>query len=133
VTAAALAAITLLALGRWRLRSEHATPAGVVPVLALAVLLSPIAWDHYWVLMFPAFLFLALARDRGRWARWVFWAALILTSGFSRATVGVHGLSIARTLSVFTWAGLGLLAATLVIHARAMPVPRATARADEPL
>lgn len=110
--------LTLWATGPWRVRDERATPAGIVAVLALAVLLSPIAWDHYWVLMFPAFLFLALSWEGVPWTRWVFWAALILTSGFSRATVGVHGLTVARTLSVFTWSGILLLAATLLLQER---------------
>jgi alpha-1,2-mannosyltransferase len=114
--ALSLATVTLIATGPWRIRSERATPIGLVPVLALAVLLSPIAWDHYWVLMFPAFLFLALSRDRAAWVPWVFWVAAILTSGFSRATVGVQGLSVARTLSVVTWGGLVLLAATLILQ-----------------
>jgi alpha-1,2-mannosyltransferase len=114
--ASALAALTLLVSSPWRVRSERAAPAGIAAVLGLAVVLSPIAWDHYWVLMFPAFLLLTLAREGHPWTRWVFWPALILTSGFSRATVGVHGLSVARALSVFTWAGLLLLAATLILQ-----------------
>lgn len=121
-------ALTLWATGPSRVRDERATPAGIVAVLALAVLLSPIAWDHYWVLMFPAFFFLAASWDRAPWTRWVFWAALILTSGFSRATVGVHGLSIARTLSVFTWSGILLLSATLLLQERLTRAPRP----DEP-
>ncbi len=118
-----LVALTLLATGPWRVRDERATPAGIVAMVTLAVLLSPIAWDHYWVLMFPAFLFLALSWEVGPWTRWAFWTALILTSGFSRATVGVHGLSIARTLSVFTWSGIILLGATLLLQERLTRAP----------
>jgi alpha-1,2-mannosyltransferase len=113
-----LVALILSATGPWRVRDERATPAGIVAMLALAVLLSPIAWDHYWVLMFPAFLFLALSWEGVPWTRGVFWTALILTSGFSRATVGVHGLTVARSLSVFTWSGILLLGATLLLQQR---------------
>jgi hypothetical protein len=119
-----LAGVTFLASGPWRIRTERTTPVAIVAVMALAVLLSPIAWDHYWVLMFPAFLFLALTRERARWIGWVFLTAGILTSGFSRATVGANGLAIARLLSVFTWAGLLLLAATLVLQDRLAREPQ---------
>jgi alpha-1,2-mannosyltransferase len=117
-TALALAAVTLAACVRWQAAADPGTPAGFAPMLALAVLLSPIAWDHYWVLLFPAFLYLALARDRARWVPWAFWIAAILTSGFSRAIVGAEGLAMARWVSVFTWAAIILLASTLALHAR---------------
>ena len=110
-----LVAVTFTALGPWWVRSERVTPLGIVAVLTLAVLLSPIAWDHYWVLLWPAFLFTCMARDRAWWVPWVFWIAAILTSGFSRAIVGAHGMALARSMSVFTWAGLGLLGGTLTL------------------
>ena len=39
-------------------RRPSAVPTEVAAVTVLAILLSPIAWDHYWTLMFPAFLIL---------------------------------------------------------------------------
>ena len=50
--------------GRAR-HAQHASDAEEMAiVLGLAVLLSPIAWDHYWVLFFPAFLLALVARER---------------------------------------------------------------------
>ena len=131
VMALSLTAVTFIASGPWRVRTERATPLGIAAVLALAVLLSPIAWDHYWVLMFPAFLFTCLARDWGRWVSWLFWIAAILTSGLSRGIVGADGMALARSLSVFTWAGLGLLAGMLILQNRLAIVEGAT-RSDKP-
>ena len=38
-------------------------------------------------------------------------ASAVLTSGFSRLTVGVTGLALARQVSTMTWAGVLLLVA----------------------
>jgi hypothetical protein len=85
--------------------------AELTAVIVLAVLLSPIAWDHYWTLLFPAFLLVYQASDRnllGRQALYAFWTAAILTSGLSRTTLGQTGWSVARELSVDTIAALVL-------------------------
>jgi alpha-1,2-mannosyltransferase len=77
-------------------------------VNGLAVVISPIAWEHYWVAWFPVLLALRVgARDEGsRWARWSFWVGALLITGLSRPTVGWHGARLVRALSLMTWGGL---------------------------
>lgn len=116
------AAILLLLLGvRWlfRTRETPSIPMEMAGVLALAVLTSPIAWDHYWVLLLPAFMFVYQASrgPSGRLHAWVFWAAALLTTGISRATVGRDGWALARQLSVYTVAAI-LLYLALVLRPR---------------
>jgi hypothetical protein len=89
-------------------------PAQMAGALVLSVVISPIAWEHYWVLMFPAFAVLHASANR-RSTRIAFWASAILTSAFSRATVGASGLALARGLSAWTVAGLVLFVALLAI------------------
>jgi alpha-1,2-mannosyltransferase len=117
--ALALALATAVLLARPVSSDRRPVAAGLAASLLLAILLSPIAWDHYWVLAWPAFL---LAADpppgSPRWVLPVFWVAALLVSGLSRVTVGAAGLDLARAVSVFTWAALLLLAATLAIHRR---------------
>jgi hypothetical protein len=90
-------------------------------VSALAVLLSPIAWEHYWVAFFPVFAALGMRAheawdaERGRSAGlavWVFWLGLLGITLLSRPIVGWHGARMVRSWSLKTWAGL-LLCATL--------------------
>ena len=119
-------ALALLVLGVrmiWQTRGEMRIPTETAAFTVLAVVLSPIAWDHYWVLMFPAFL-LMYDRSRTRTApadQWIFWVAAILTSGISRVTVGREGWGIARQLSVSTIAAL-LLYVGLVVRSRGATV-----------
>lgn len=97
-------------------------------VMLLSVLLSPVAWDHYWVLLFPAFLLMHGAQDPrllGRWGTAVFWAAAILTTGLSRLTLGGEGWTVARQLSNGTIAALLLYAGLLGLRVR-------LARAERP-
>ena len=77
--------------------------------LAAGVLLSPIAWDHYWVLMFPAVLAVAAVRSRAAWVTCAVAAALI--SGSSPVLIGTHGFNVARGYSLYTFAGVMLFAA----------------------
>ena len=62
-----VAAAALLAAA-WPILGARRRQATVVPEMAamttLAVLLSPIAWDHYWVLLLPAFLVVYTASSR---------------------------------------------------------------------
>jgi alpha-1,2-mannosyltransferase len=100
VAAGALAAMTIVALAALPRRMRAAIPVEIATVTILAILLSPIAWDHYWMLMLPAFVILydatRLPRFQGRAA---FWIAAILTTGLSPATLGRHGFGLARELS----------------------------------
>jgi hypothetical protein len=90
-------------------RRQTMIPCELAAVTVLAILLSPIAWDHYWLLMFPAFLILYDSRDErllGRAGATAFWAAAILTTGLSPLTLGRSGFNMARELSVYTIAAL---------------------------
>jgi alpha-1,2-mannosyltransferase len=100
-----------------RLRSSSTDTLGgeMSLAMAVAVLLSPIAWDHYWMLMFPAFVLVAEVwrHDHGavrRGATLTFVVAAVLTSGLSRATISRHGLTIARDWGNSTLAALLLVA-----------------------
>jgi len=91
-------------------------------VTTLAILLSPIAWDHYWTMLFPAFLILYDSSDDallGRLGRYAFWTAAILTTGLSPLTLGRAGFNVARDLSVYTIAALIVLASLLVLWGKA--------------
>jgi alpha-1,2-mannosyltransferase len=92
-----------------------AAPAEIAATITLAVLLAPIAWDHYWVLLLPAFVILYYSNDIVPRARVVFWTSAILTTGLSPLTVGQSGFNIARRLSAYTIAGLLLYGALLLI------------------
>lgn len=79
----------------------------VAAVTCVAVLLSPIAWDHYWLLMFPAFLILVDSTPwLGRGGRNLAFAAAVLVTGLSPLTLGKAGFNSARDLSTYTIAGL---------------------------
>ena len=107
----------------WKNRQRDASiPVEVAAVTALAILLSPIAWDHYWTMMFPAFLILYDSNADtlfGRPGRYAFWAAAILTTGLSPLTLGRTGFNMARDLSAYTIAALIVYASMLVVCARA--------------
>jgi hypothetical protein len=88
-------------------------------VTLLAILLSPIAWDHYYLLAFPAWV-AALSRAPGartRGTRVALVTAGIATSGllivWSRS---VRGILLEH--SIFAWGGLVLLLALLVERLR---------------
>jgi hypothetical protein len=98
-------------------RTSATVPCEVAAAITLAVLLAPIAWDHYWVLLLPAFVTLYYSNDilPARRARVVFWMAAILTTGLSPLTVGQSGFNVARRLSTYTVAGLLLYGALLMV------------------
>jgi alpha-1,2-mannosyltransferase len=96
-----------------------ATVVDMAALTVLAVLLSPIAWDHYWLLLLPAFIVLFdVGNDpaSGRGARYAFWAAAILTTGLSPLTLGRSYFGVARALSVSTIAALIVFAALIVLR-----------------
>jgi glycosyl transferase family 87 len=135
-----MGAVALVLLGsRWLYgtRAAPSIPTEMAAILALAVLTSPIAWDHYWVLLLPAFMFVYQAgrSPSGRLHAWIFWTAAVLTTGISRATVGRDGWALARQLSVDTVAAL-LLYLGLILWRReetraARPFSRAEFTAPE--
>src|SRR5262249_21182424 len=114
-SAAAVALVTgvtavLVLSVAWR-RRDHAnvTADEIALATAASVLLSPIAWDHYWVLMFPALLVLASTASRGAWI--IVGVAALLMTGTSPLFVGTHGFNVARQYSSSTIAGLLLVGA----------------------
>ena len=69
-------------------RGSAVTARELAIVSALAVLLSPVAWDHYWVLLFPAFLVANEETTRRPRARVVFWIAAFLSTTLTPVTLG---------------------------------------------
>jgi alpha-1,2-mannosyltransferase len=104
----------------WKRRNLPPESAGseIAFVLAVAVVLSPIAWEHYWVLMFPI---LQVAYTERR--RTVFWVAVLLITGPSPLLVGETGYDLARTYASSTIAALLLIGAMTPILLRS---PRMT-------
>jgi alpha-1,2-mannosyltransferase len=90
-------------------------PPEMAAAITLAVLLAPIAWDHYWVLLLPAFVILYYSNDILPRARVVFWTAAVLTTGLSPLVVGQSGFNLARRLSTYTIAALVLYGGLLMV------------------
>ena len=115
-------------------RARRAVPVEIASVTVLAILLSPIAWDHYWTMMFPAFLIIYGSGDRrllGGAAPWLFWVAAVLTSGLSPLTLGRSGFNLARALSVDTLAALVLFVGLIVVANREQPGANGAAGASD--
>jgi Glycosyltransferase family 87 len=125
VLAVAILLIGTLVVILWKTRRRSASiPIEAAAVTTLAILLSPIAWDHYWTMLFPAFLIVHDSSDDallGRKGRYAFWIAAVLTTGLSPLTLGRTGFNLARDLSVYTIAAVilyaGLLAACRKLRA----------------
>ena len=124
VGATASVVVVPLAAALWRRRPSS---AGLVEELmcvgALAILVSPIAWEHYWVGFFPLCLLLAVYAWRGgsswqsRWARASFWVGVVGITVLSRPIVGSYGASVVRAWSLMTWAGVVMCATFAAILA----------------
>lgn len=102
----ALSAIVILVAVGWiafrrRVNEPEQTAPLIETALAVSVLVSPIAWDHYWVLMFPA---LQACYSAG--AGLAFWVGALLITGLSPLTLGTHGFNLVRSWSNSTLAGL---------------------------
>jgi hypothetical protein len=128
----AVIAIVLVAISLWAMRrnrdGEITLPIEMTAVTVLAVLLTPIAWDHYWTMLLPAFVMLYYARDvsadgGGAMRAW-FWTAAILTTGLSPLTLGRDGFDLARRFSATTIAGVILLGGLLWIRGRLISAGR---------
>ena len=92
-------------------------PMEVTSVVILGVLASPIAWDHYWTLLFPAFYLMRRSSNPallGKAGTALFWLTAVLVSGLNRTTVGAEGWDLTRKASSSTIAAVvlyfGLLA-----------------------
>ena len=92
----------------------------LVYVIAVSVLISPIAWEHYWVAWFPVMLALRAhgrAPDTG-WARGAFWVSAVLITVLSALTAGSSGVRVLRAASVMTWGGLVSCGALAILFLR---------------
>jgi hypothetical protein len=99
----------------------------LICVGALGILISPIAWEHYWVGFFPLFLVLAVygwerpppwrSSWPSRWARLSLWVGVICVTVLSRAIAGWHGARVVRAWSLMTWAGVWSVAVLATILA----------------
>jgi hypothetical protein len=110
-TIASLVLIALVILVFWTRRNLPVSQSGgeLAFALAVAVILSPIAWEHYWVLLFPILQTIYSAGTKPILRRIAFWIAAALITGPSPLLVGESGYNLARELSNST------LAAILVI------------------
>jgi alpha-1,2-mannosyltransferase len=108
---ASLGLILLLAIvGAGRRRKGFGVSGGELALaLGCAVVLSPIAWDHYWVLLLPLFALAYANRRTGTWYRVAFWAAALLVTGPAPALAGSRALAVARLCSTSTIAALLLI------------------------
>jgi hypothetical protein len=120
-------ALALVLLGAFVAMSltRQPTRAGVAvemtAVTVLAILLSPIAWDHYWTLLFPAYLIVFDSREPrllGPRSAYLFWGAAVLTSGLSPLTLGGAGFNLARYFGTYTIAAIVIYAALLWLRSR---------------
>lgn len=127
----ALLAVALLiafVIATRRSRPTATISREIATVTVLAVLLSPIAWDHYWVLVFPAFLVACTDTAGGRWSRVPVWIAGLLTSALTPLTLGRPLFDAVRERSPQTAAGLILFVVLVVlvhttVSAAAQPEP----------
>jgi alpha-1,2-mannosyltransferase len=113
-----IAGLLLLALTIVAIRAR--TPAiatltlQVFAAVVVAILLSPIAWDHYWVLTFPALVVLYDSRDQRLLGEglgpFIFLATALLITGVSRVLLGRQLFSLARSLSPYAMAALIIIA-----------------------
>ena len=119
----AVVLVVLFVASTWGLiRERNAVARELAMVTALAVLLSPVAWDHYWVLLFPAFL-VADEETRGHArARAVFWIGAFLSTALTPVTLGRSLFLSVRERSPQTLAALVVFVLLIVLtqHRRAV-------------
>ena len=123
--ALALALLATFVVATWGARSRpDDVPRELAMITLLAVLLSPIAWEHYWVLLFPAF-FVAYAETAPRpRLRAVLWTAAVLTSVLTPMTLGRRVFDEVRERSPMTAAALMVFGVTAGTTKRTTPSPR---------
>lgn len=84
--------------------------------IVAAILLSPIAWTHYLVLLFIPFSEMAARADRGEWSERAIWAMIgsyVLTVA---ASIAMGSLPTDRELSRWIWVGQGFSASVLLAY-----------------
>jgi alpha-1,2-mannosyltransferase len=124
IVAIDLLLVILAAVALWRATPDDDVVHDIGIVTLLAVVVSPIAWDHYFLLLFPAWV-AALSRApaaRPRGSRIALIVAGIATSGV--LTVGsstVRGILLEH--SIYGWGALALILVLLLERLRG-PVPR---------
>jgi hypothetical protein len=104
--------IAVVAVVCWKRRNLPDSSAGaeLAFVLAIAVVLSPISWEHYWVLMFPLLQAIYAGQPNPTaFGRMAFWLALLLITGPSPLLVGEKGYNMAREWSSSTLAAILLI------------------------
>jgi alpha-1,2-mannosyltransferase len=124
MAAAGVLGVLLVAILVRKRFDEASVPSELAAVTILAILLSPIAWDHYWTLLFPAFLIAydsGSSRLLGKPGRYAFWIAAAMTTALSPVTLGARGFNVARAMSVDTIAALILYGALLAMMWKARP------------
>ncbi len=122
LAAGTLVVLTFVAIALYPRKVRASIPIEIATVTVLAILLSPIAWDHYWLLMFPAFMILYdCAPLSGAVGRYAFWIAALLTTGLSPLTIGRRGFGAARELSAGTLAAVIVFCALWLLWRRSRP------------
>jgi alpha-1,2-mannosyltransferase len=119
--ALALVAAALASILRSLDRGPALTCVHLAIVTLVSILLSPIAWDHYWTLALPALVILYDSRGQrllGRAGEWAFWIVAVLLTGLSPLTIGRSGFGLARALSAYTIAGVVIVIALVAVSRR---------------
>lgn len=105
-----LACTALVVVALSRPKNTHAAFEEVAVVAVLAVLVSPIAWVHYFLLLLPAWV---IALTRAGDMRWRGWSWVLLVAGVVTSGIAtVWSLSLRDALyglSWYTWGALLLL------------------------
>jgi len=100
-----VALVATLAVAAWRRRSSHEILLGAGACALLAVLLSPIAWVHSFLLLYPAWLGVLTAGALGTTRSLALIVAGVGTSGL--LTVGPRALrSFLLDHSAYTWGAM---------------------------
>lgn len=112
--AASVGLVLAVAVALARRRGASAVPDEVAVVTLLAVLLSPIAWVHYYVLLFPAWVAVFTRPAGNTWG----WRGALIMAGVTTSgalTIGPRALRVALLGgSVHTWGALLLLVLLLI-------------------
>jgi len=118
--------VALVVVVMWKRRNLAVSDSGgeIALALAVAVILSPIAWEHYWVLLYPILQAIYTAGTKPLLPRVAFWLGAALITGPSPLLVGEDGYNRAREFSSSTLAAILLIATlTPILLRKAMSQP----------